>query len=62
MYEYDLLPVRRNFQLRSVETWLLRWREVIFYFQALKDYAFGSKLDFDRYLQPETVRRNSTGS
>ena len=62
MYEYDMLPVRRNFQRRSVETWLLRWREVIFYFQALTDYAFGGKLDLDRYLLPETVTPKSTGS
>ena len=61
-YEYDMLPVRRKGQRRAGETWLLRWREGIFDFQALKDYAFTGELDFDRYLLPETVRRGSIGS
>ncbi|HEY4310046.1 MAG TPA: MBL fold metallo-hydrolase [Pirellulales bacterium] len=31
-YEYDMLPMRRMLQGRFLQTWTLRWREVLLYF------------------------------
>jgi UDP-MurNAc hydroxylase len=50
-YEYDLLPMRRMFTRRSVESWLMRWREVILYMQLAKDKLVYGKLDIDKYLR-----------
>jgi UDP-MurNAc hydroxylase len=50
-YEYDLLPMYRLFTRRSVESWLMRWREVILYMQLAKDKLVYGKLDIDKYLQ-----------
>ncbi|MBO9201751.1 MULTISPECIES: MBL fold metallo-hydrolase [Niastella] len=50
-YEYDLLPIRRLFTWRSVESWSMRWREVILYMQLAKDKLVYGKLDIDKYLK-----------
>ena len=50
-YEYDLLPMRRLFTWRSVESWLMRWREVILYMQFAKDKVISGKLDIEKYLK-----------
>ena len=50
-YEYDLLPIRRIFTWRSVESWSMRWREVILYMQLAKDKLVYGKLDLDKYLR-----------
>ena len=50
-YEYDLLPLHRLFTWRSVESWSMRWREVILYMQLAKDKLVYGKLDLDKYLR-----------
>lgn len=50
-YEYDLLPLRKLFTRRSVESWLMRWREVILYMQFVRDKVVYGKLDFEKYLK-----------
>jgi UDP-MurNAc hydroxylase len=51
-YEYDLLPMRRMFRLRFFETWLLRWREVLLYFQLLRDRLVYGRFRLSRYFPP----------
>jgi len=53
--EYDMIPLTRNFQGRSIETWFLRWREIVLYFALLRDKIFYGKLDFGKYLQPANI-------
>jgi hypothetical protein len=50
-YEYDLLPLHKLFTRRSVESWLMRWREVILYMQLAKDKLVYGKLDIEKYLR-----------
>lgn len=50
--EYDMLPLSRNFKGRSIETWLLRWREILLYFGLAKDKVLTGKMDFNKYLRP----------
>jgi UDP-MurNAc hydroxylase len=50
-YEYDLLPLRRLFTWRSVESWLMRWREIILYMQFVRDKVVYGKLDITKYLK-----------
>jgi hypothetical protein len=50
-YEYDLLPLRRLFTCRSVESWLMRWREIILYMQFVRDKVVYGKLDIEKYLK-----------
>lgn len=50
-YEYDLLPMHRLFTRRSVESWLMRWREIILYMQLVKDKLIYGKLNLDKYLK-----------
>lgn len=50
-YEYDLLPMHRLFTRRSVESWLMRWREIILYMQLVKDRLIDGKLDLEKYLR-----------
>ena len=50
-YEYDLLPLRRLFTWRSVESWLMRWREIILYMQFVRDMLVHRRLDFEKYLK-----------
>jgi UDP-MurNAc hydroxylase len=51
-YEYDLLPVRRLFTRRSIESWSMRWRELVLYLQFVRDKLVYRKLEFDKYLKP----------
>jgi len=50
-YEYDLLPVRKLFTGRSLESWLMRWREIVLYMQFARDMLFYRKLDVEKYLR-----------
>ena len=52
LYEYDMLPLTRLFSWRFIETWLLRWREIILYVQLVRDLVLHRKLNFAKYLQP----------
>ncbi|OQP60225.1 MBL fold metallo-hydrolase [Niastella populi] len=50
-YEYDLLPIHKLFTWRSVESWTMRWREVVLYILLVKDKLIYGKLDFEKYLR-----------
>jgi len=52
LYEYEVLPFRKNFSPRSLETWLLRWREIILYIDLAKDLLTTKKLDIEKQLPP----------
>ncbi|OQP62567.1 hypothetical protein A3860_28155 [Niastella vici] len=50
-YEYDLLPVQKLFTGRSLESWLMRWREIVLYMQFGRDLLFYRKLEIEKYLK-----------
>ena len=50
-YEYDLLPMRKLFTGRSLESWLMRWREIVLYMQFVRDMVFYRKLEIEKYLK-----------
>ena len=50
-YEYDLLPIGKLFTRRSIESWFMRWREIILYMQFVRDLIFYRKLNFEKYLK-----------
>lgn len=52
LYEYDMLPMRRLFQPRALETWLLRWREIVLYFQLVIGLVLTGKLNTAKYMPP----------
>jgi len=54
-YEYDMLPPRRILQRRFIQTWLLRWREVLLYFQLLGEKIFFGEFNLRAKL-PSRVR------
>jgi len=53
--EYDMIPISRNFKGRSIQTWWLRWREIILYMSLVKDKVLTGKMDFEKYLQPSNI-------
>ena len=50
-YEYDLLPLRKLFTRRSIQSWLMRWREIVLYMQLARDKFVYGKLDLEKYLK-----------
>ena len=52
LYEYDIIPLKRNFSARSRDTWRLRWREIFLYFALVKDKAITGKMEMKKYLKP----------
>jgi UDP-MurNAc hydroxylase len=50
--EYDMLPVSRVFTRRSLETWFLRWREIVLYLQLVGDKLLHGRSDLGKYMQP----------
>jgi UDP-MurNAc hydroxylase len=50
--EYDMVPISRNFRARSIQTWWLRWRELVLYMSLVKDKILTGKIDFEKHLQP----------
>lgn len=51
MYEYELLPLQKNFSKRSLINWILRWRELVLYFQLACDLIFKRELQIHKYLR-----------
>ena len=51
-YEYDLLPLRKNFTRRAIASWFSRWREVVLYILLVKDKFIYGKLNLAKYLKP----------
>ncbi len=52
-YEYDMLPVRQLLSKRSVESWLMRWRELALYGMFLRDLLMHRHIDIAKYLKPK---------
>jgi UDP-MurNAc hydroxylase len=50
LYEFGYLPLRTAMDRRALETWILRWREVLLYGQIATDVALGKGLKVSRYL------------
>ncbi len=50
-YEYDMLPWYRNLRGRSVESWMMRWREIWLYAMFARDLMFGD-IEPAKYLKP----------
>jgi len=36
---------------RSLESWLMRWREIVLYMQFVRDMVFYRKLEIEKYLK-----------
>lgn len=50
--EYDMLPLKRILSKRSLETWMLRWRELLLYAMLVRDRVFYGRFRISRYLKP----------
>ncbi len=48
--EYEIIPLRHNFRARSLQTWLLRWREVLLYARWAFDLSRGG-VEVDKYFR-----------
>jgi UDP-MurNAc hydroxylase len=60
LYEVELLPLRRNFSRRSLQSWARRWRELLLYLHILLWLASGHKLiDFEQRMLERTGNRRS---
>ena len=57
MYEYELLPLRRNFTKRSIVNWALRWRELVLYFQLTFNLVTKGTLQTQKYLRAQNTQR-----
>lgn len=62
LYDYEVLPWTRNFTARSLETWSLRWREILLYGQLVKDLLIHKDLRTERHLLPRSTRGESGAS
>jgi UDP-MurNAc hydroxylase len=49
--EYNMIPLKKNFSKRSIENWLLRYRELYLYVLLLRDKIIYRKLDISKYLK-----------
>ena len=52
-YEYDMLPLHRNLGFRSMQSWLMRWRELHLYAMFVRDLVFYRSIDTAKYLPPK---------
>jgi UDP-MurNAc hydroxylase len=50
LYESELLPPRRWFRYRFLETWVLRWREVALYLRIMADRLRSRRLSEEQYI------------
>lgn len=50
LYESELLPLRTMFRPRFVETWTLRWREVLLYLRIVRDRLLSRPLSEEHYI------------
>jgi UDP-MurNAc hydroxylase len=57
LYEYDLIPLQKNFSGRSIQTWLLRWRELVLYACLVRDKVFTGRMELKKYLKPYVQSR-----
>jgi len=51
-YEYDMMPISRNFSARSIQSWTMRWRELLLYSMFVRDIIFYKNIDLRKYLRP----------
>jgi beta-lactamase family protein len=54
LWEYELIPLRHLFRPRSLQTWMLRWREILLYIHLTKDLVLTRKLKIEKHLIPYT--------
>jgi hypothetical protein len=52
LHEYEILPIRNNFRIRSIENWLSRWRELLLYAELVIEKVLTGKLNISRHLVP----------
>ena len=50
-YEYDLLPIKKIFTRRAIESWRMRWREIALYIMLAKDKLIFGKIEIKKYLK-----------
>ena len=50
LYESELLPVRKWFRYRFLETWVLRWREIMLYLRIMLDRMRSRRLSEEEYI------------
>ena|SRR3990167_4286411 len=51
LYETDMLQWRRLLSWRNIESWALRWREIVLYVFLVCDKLTKKKIDFAKYLR-----------
>lgn len=52
-YEYDMIPLYRNFGFRSIQSWTMRWRELLLYAFFVRDLLVHKSVDTVKYLAPK---------
>jgi UDP-MurNAc hydroxylase len=50
-HEYQLFPLSKIFTSRALESWLMRWRELLLYFMLAKDKMLTRKINTKKYLR-----------
>jgi UDP-MurNAc hydroxylase len=50
LFEVEILPLRNALRPRAVETWALRWRELLLYAAVAKDLALGRPFSQEKYI------------
>ena len=50
-YEYEIVPLRKLFSIRSIDNWVRRWRELVLYLLWIKDFVFYKKIDQKKYIE-----------
>lgn len=51
-YDYDMLPVKKILSGRSIQSWFMRWRELLLYAMFAKDQLLRKNIDISKYLKP----------
>lgn len=51
-YEYDIIPLRKLFTGRAIQSWAMRWREIGLYLNLAKDKFISGKINISKYLKP----------
>jgi hypothetical protein len=62
LYEYDMLPISRNLKFRSLQSWSMRWRELLLYAMFIRDLFFYKHIDTGKYLPVRNAKVSKSES
>lgn len=60
-YDYEMIPLKRLFTKRSIESWIMRWRELLLYAMFSRDLVIYRKIDLENYLKPVETKAVERG-